>query len=101
MGKRKITIYSEDFRRSSARLAVTSEQPIKYTANDLGISDTTLHDWVKKFEPNHHKRSEQQKAELTTDETQELKRLRKENTRLRQERDILKKATAYFANQTQ
>lgn len=98
MGSRKVKNYTEEFKRSSAELAVTSEQPISQTGKELGINVTTLHGWVNKYYPN--KLSRQQKSN-TNDMAEELKRLKKENARLKQERDILKKAAAYFANEIQ
>lgn len=94
MSKRKVTQYTTEFKQSSAKLAATSDQPISQTAQDLGVHVTTLHGWVKKFYPNAtvNKPSE-------SDLTEEVKILRKKVARLTQERDILKKATAYFANE--
>lgn len=96
MPKHKVKSYSLEFKQSSAKLAATSDQPISQTAKDLGINVNTLHGWVKKFHP---KTSAHQSPE--SDISAELKQLRKENARLRLERDILKKAAAYFASETQ
>ena len=84
--------YTEELRKSSAQLAVDSDHPICKTASDLGINVTTLYSWVSKYNPNH--------KQVTTDaslESEELKRLRKENALLKQERDILKKAIGIFS----
>ena len=94
MSKRKVNSYTEEFKCSSARLAATSEQPISKTADEIGVHVATLHGWVKKYEPNTIK---QQSTSTADAMTEELKALRKENARLKQERDILKKAAAYFA----
>lgn len=94
MSKRKVTQYAEEFKRSSAKLAAYSEHAISKIAEDLGVHVTTLHGWVKKYEP---KANQHQQTATVDDVTKELKQLRKENIRLRQERDILKKAAAYFA----
>ena len=88
--------YTTEFKESSAKLAANSDQPISKTARDLGISVTTLIGWVKKYFPNYNKTSKNGKDSASD----ELLLLRKENARLRQERDILKKAAAYFANET-
>ena len=97
MTTKKTISYTTEFKESSAKLAVDSEQSMSQTAKDLGINANTLYGWVKQYYPNHAT----DKQSLPKDElTEELKRLRKENARLRQERDILKKATAYFANET-
>ena len=89
------TNYSLEFKQSSAKLAVESEQSIAQTAEELGINTNTLYAWVAKY-------SQKAKKELESGDTLEaqLKRLKKENARLKQERDILKKAAAYFANET-
>jgi transposase len=87
--------YSEEFRKSSAQLAVDSDQSIAKTAEDLGIKDTTLYNWVSKYCPNRSQTSND-----PTSMAEELRQLKKENMRLKQERDILKKAAAYFASET-
>lgn len=87
----------KEFRKEAVRLALTSPQPIAKTARDLGIKESTLYSWVS---------SEKDKAPIVTDEKgqsknliEELNHLRKENARLKEERDILKKATAFFARE--
>jgi transposase-like protein len=96
MKNRKIKIYAEDFKRSSAKLAVESDQPISTTARNLGVHEVTLHGWVKRYysEPTASEKSTQK-----IDAYAEIQRLKKENARLRMERDILKKAAAYFASE--
>jgi len=94
MSKQHKISYSLEFKQSSAKLAVESDQSIVQTARDLGINETTMYTWVAKFYP---KRNQKIESELSTEE--ENKRLRKELLRVTQERDILKKATAYFANE--
>ncbi len=98
MSKRKTTNYSLEFKQSSAQLAANSEQSISQTAKELGVNINTLHGWVNKFYPATAKLKPQQTAE-SNDTEELLKQLRKENARLRQERDILKKAAAYFAGE--
>ena len=97
MGKRNVTNYSLEFKQSSARLASESEKSIPEIAMELGVNKTTLHGWVKKYNPSKDKSSIAEELSLK----QELANLKKENTRLKQERDILKKAAAYFASETQ
>jgi transposase len=95
MSKRKTNRYDFEFKKSSAALACQSEKSVADTAKELGVHLTTLHGWIRKYGPNAQ--SEKIKpSELTL--TEEVKQLRKENTRLKLERDILKKAAAYFAN---
>ncbi|RNC76529.1 transposase [Piscirickettsia salmonis] len=52
MGKRHVTKYTEEFKKSSAKLAVDSNQAISHTAQELGIHSSTLHGWVNKYHPN-------------------------------------------------
>lgn len=94
MKKTKTKTYPLEFKQSSAQLAVDSAQPISQTARDLGVNPTTLYGWVAKFHPNH----DQAKQSSADSVNEELKQLRQENIRLKQERDILKKAAAYFAS---
>ncbi len=97
MSKQKPQTYPSEFRESSVKLALESDQPITQTARDLGINPNTLHTWISKYS----KPSQAQTAVGRTDEHlyDELKRLKKENARLKEERDILKKAAAYFAQE--
>jgi transposase len=87
--------YPAAFKERAVKLAVESEQPIAQTARDLGVNENTLHTWIGKYH-----RVERQEKEVHDEHLyEELKRLRKENARLKEERDILKKAAAYFAQQ--
>lgn len=94
MNEKKVKGYPLEFKQSSAKLASSSEQSISQTAKDLGINVNTLYGWVVKY----CSKPLDKKASLS-DLDEEVKRLRKENSRLKQERDILKKAAAYFANE--
>ena len=92
MGRR--SHYPEEFRREAVRLVLTTDKSAAQVARDLGISDKTLRNWV---------RVEKEKARpgaLSEDERLELKRLRKENSELKTEREILRRAAAYFAKET-
>ena len=91
--KRTVKTYTEEFKRSSAKLAVDSDQPVSATARNLGMHESTLHGWVKSYYSD-----DPSSNHITTDSLVEIKRLKKENARLKMERDILKKAAAYFAN---
>jgi len=96
MSKRPTSVYTLEFKESSAKLAVESEQPLAQTARELGINKSTLYGWIDKYYPTRKASS----TSVNQSPEEELKRLRKENNRLKQERDILKKAAAYFANET-
>ena len=87
--------YPPEFRAEAIRLAKTSGEPISRIAKDLGISDQTLRNWVNQDDVDAGK-----KSGLTSDERAEMRELRKENRRLREEREILRKAAAFFARET-
>lgn len=95
MRSQKSTNHSLEFKQSSAKLAVESDQPIVQTAEELGLKPSTLYCWVSKY-ANRPLKAIEPKSEVEAENS----RLRKENARLKQERDILKKATAYFASET-
>lgn len=98
MSKEKPQTYPSEFRESSVKLALESDQPITQTARDLGINPNTLHTWISKYsQPDQTKTAAGRTDEHLYDE---LKRLKKENARLKEERDILKKAAAYFAQES-
>ena len=88
--------YSEEFKRETIELVRISSKSQRQIAEDLGISDVTLRNWVKQAERDAGKRPDG----LSTDEREELVRLRRENQTLRMEREILKKAAAFFARET-
>jgi len=89
-------LYSPEFKESTVKLAIASEVPIAQTARELGIKASTLYTWIDKY-------SRPKEPIVKTDEHiyDELKRLKKELARVTQERDLLKKATAYFAKESQ
>lgn len=97
MSKQKIVNYSLEFKESSAELARSSDRPISQTAKDLGINENTLHGWIRKF-PGKSRVASSTTPRISLEE--EVKQLRKENIRLKQDREILKKAAAYFASET-
>lgn len=87
--------HSEDFKRDAVRIALTSGLSRRQVSSDLGIGVSTLGKWIKIAQ-------EDEDASLPdADLIREVERLRKENTILKQEREILKKATAFFASQKQ
>jgi transposase len=87
--------HSNEFKMESVRLAEREDMTIAQAARDLGICESLLHKWVKKFG------KKPDGSCVTPGEHEELIRLRRENQVLREERDILKKATAFFARQSQ
>lgn len=86
--------YPEEFRVEAIRLAKTSGETIAQVAKDLGISDQTLRNWVKQDDVDRGKT-----PGLTSEERTELGQLRRENRKLREEREILRKAAAFFATE--
>jgi transposase len=94
MSQRKRPRYTEEFKREAVRLTQTGDRTIRQVADDLGIGFSTLTKWKRKFY------EEDLLSGPHDDVEKELARLRKENNYLRQERDLLKKATAFFARET-
>ncbi len=93
MSKSKRRKHSDEFKREAVNLVIGQGYSVAAAARNLGVNENLLRTWKKKFE------ADQVDASLTEDERMELGRLRAENRRLRMERDILKKATAFFANE--
>jgi transposase-like protein len=83
-----------EFRQRAVELARLREKPVKQLATDLGISDQTLHNWLKQADIDAGRREG-----LTTEERAELVRLRRANRVLEMENEILKRAAAYFARE--
>jgi transposase len=83
--------FSKEFKAEAVRLVLEQGLGPAQAAQDLGIGQSTLNKWLRE------ERGRQKPESLTEDERVELKRLRRENSVLRMEREILKKATAYFA----
>lgn len=87
--------YPPAFRLEAVRLVQSSEKSLSAIAHDLGVSEPSLRNWVKQAEIDGGERDG-----LTTNEREELRQLRLENRILKQERDILKKAAAFFARES-
>lgn len=96
MNQEKPKTYSAEFRESAVKLANESDKSVAQTARDLGVNENTLHTWISKYS----RPLDGTKTVRTDDHLyDELKRLKKENARLIEERDLLKKAAAYFAKE--
>jgi transposase len=88
--------YAEEFKREAIELVRMTGKSIRQAAKDLGISEVSLRNWVKQAAGDAGERP----GGLSSDEREELARLRRENQTLRMEREILKKAAAFFVRET-
>jgi len=87
--------YPPEFRAEAIRLVKTTGESIPKLAKDLGVSDQTLRNWVAQDDVDAGR-----KSGLTSDERARLRELERENRKLREEREILRKAAAFFAQET-
>ena len=87
--------YPEELRERGVRLALESGRPIAQVARDLGIHPESLRRWVRQAEADEGGRTDP----LTTEEREELGRLRSENRELRRANEILKAASVFFATE--
>ena len=87
--------FSEEFKRDAVDLVRSSGKTIAEVARDLDLTESALRAWVRQADVDAGRRDG-----LTTFEREELAKLRKENRVLREERDILKRAAAFFARET-
>jgi transposase len=94
--KRPRRQFTDEFKAGAVRLVLDEGKSVGAAARDLDLTETALREWVKRARADRtHGRTG-----LTTTEREELTRLRKENRILQEEREILKKATAFFAKQS-
>lgn len=89
--------YTAEFRADAVRLAAQSGKSLRQVAADLGLATESLRRWVLQAQTDAGKGPV---GALTSAEHDELRRLRRENATLRMEREILKKAAAFFAKET-
>ena len=95
MPRRKRRNYTPEQKADAVRM-VRETGNLAQTARDLELSENSLRNWVKQAEIDAGQGPE---GALTTEEREELRRLRRENRRLQSERDFLKKAAAFFAKE--
>jgi transposase-like protein len=88
------TRYPAEFRERAVELARLREKPVTQIASDLGISDQTLRNWLRRADIDEGRREG-----LTTEERAEIVRLRRANRVLEMENEILKRAAAFFARE--
>jgi len=83
--------YDEEFKKNAVKLSYASPKTVRQIADDLGIHENLLYSWRKKYT------ADGDKTRYATME-EEMRDLKRENAELKMERDMLKKATAYFAS---
>ena len=88
--------YPPEFRREAVELYRRSGRPVNEIAEDLGVSTETLRTWSRQAAVDVGER-----VGVSSEEREELRRLRREVKVLREERDILKKAAAFFARESE
>jgi transposase len=88
--------FTNEFKQQAVRLVLDEGKSVASVARELDLVATALREWVKRVAADRTKG----RTGLTTAEREELARLRKENRILQEERDILKKAAAFFAKQS-
>ncbi len=86
--------YPPEFKREAVQLYRSSGRSVSKVAEELGVANESLRRWVKQ-----HEIDEGEREGLSTDEREELGRLRRENRTLKQEREFLKKAAVLFARE--
>lgn len=96
--KKRKSKYTDEFRADAVRLVLDEDLPVAQVARDLGMPPNTLHSWVRKARASEA--GPTSGRNMSKDEREELKRLRRENRILREERAILKKAAAFFAKES-
>lgn len=89
--------YPAGFKAEAVRLARDGVKSLPALAADLGVSTEALRAWLRQADADA---GQSPPGALTTDEREELRRLRRENQVLKQEREIVKKAAAFFAKET-
>lgn len=96
MNQKKKPFYNLEFKKDAVRLVLSNGYSISEAAKNLGVSESALRKWVTAEKGVN---TEKGSSILSLSEHEELLRLRKENTKLKMEREILKKAAAFFAQE--
>lgn len=97
MSRRKRRTFEADFKREAVALTKMGDRNVSEVARDLDLTETALREWVKRAEAE----AAPVAGALTAVEREELLRLRKQVKRLEMEREILKKAAAFFARESE
>jgi transposase-like protein len=93
---RKRRSFTQEFKREAVRLCRVGDRSVGQVAKDLDLGETALRAWMKRIDVDA---GQGPPGALTTTEREELARLRKQVKRLEMEREILKKAAAFFAKE--
>jgi transposase len=88
--------FPAEFRREAVKLMRESEKPLSVLAKDLGVSEQSLRTWRRQAEVDAGERDG-----LSSDQLEELRRLRRENRTLQMEREVLRKAAVFFAAESE
>ena len=91
----KYKTYSPEFREEAAKLVVENSRAIADVARELGVSETTMGNWVRAYRDEHA----EDEPELNVSERARLRELERKNRELEMENTFLKKAAAYFAKE--
>jgi transposase len=94
MSMRKRRSFTEEFKAEAVSLVLDQGMSASQVARDLDLTLSSLRSWVEQA------KADRGEGGLTTDEKEELRRLRRENRELKMEREILKKAAAFFAKES-
>ncbi len=95
---RKRRRFTSEFKREAVRLVLEGDVHVAQAARDLEVCETSLHRWIKRHKIDH---GPNKAGEVTTAEREEIRQLRSKVRRLEMERAILKKATAFFAKESE
>lgn len=105
-GRRPRREFTPEFKLEAVRLATSGEKSLRQVARELGVHESLLGSWKSQAlasgevtDADSGKNGTHAAGKLTSQD-EELRRLRRENSTLRQERDFLKKATAFFAKES-
>ena len=93
--KRTRRQFTQGFKRDAVELVRTLGRPIAQIANELGIYDSTLGNWVRQDRIDRGEREG-----LSSDERERLREVERDNARLRMERDLLKRTVAFWVKET-
>jgi transposase len=97
MSRRKRRVFTEEQKLAAVEHVRSTGKTVYQAAQDLDLTETALRRWIAEAE---RKARPALEGELSVEEREELRRLRRENQRLQLERDFLKKAAAFFAKES-